>query len=1035
LLCFGTLVNLAAVSPESHEPRRHGRVGGWRRRLAVSALWLSTSWVLVAAERDPFSLFFETWQTENGLPQNHGTAIVQTRDGYLWFGTYNGLVRFDGVRFAIFNAANSPGLASSRITSLYEDSDGALWLGHDAGELTCLRAGRFAGVATGGRSPGRSVIAIARDSRNELWLLHDNGLLLRASDGITIPPEPGSAAPSLVRDSTGTLWRVHGGRMRSVGEPGATPRRAHPPEDDFIVRACAGRQGGFWLACGERVRRWDAGAPITDWGKVPWSGDSVTAMQESRDGRLWVGTLAKGLFVLLPDGRHARFNRTNGLAHDWVRSLGEDHEGTIWIGTGGGICAARQRQVSMLESPDHWQGRSLLSLSAAVDGAMWMGTEGAGVYRWHHGQWTRFGEREGLTNLFVWSILEDSRQQIWAGTWGGGLFQLVDGRFVHPPALAGERVPICALFPGRDGALWAGTQRGLLRLKDDRIERFAGELSRPEVRTIAEARDGAIWFGMSGGGLGRLQAGQTTQFRRADGLPSDYVWSLLAEEDGTLWIGTFGGGLCRWRNGHFAAIGSGQGLPNNVIGHLTDDRRGHLWMGSYGGILRASKDELNRCADGHLRTVSFVGYGKTDGLASLECAEGLQPGGCRTPDGRLWFPTSKGLAVLDPASLRTNALAPPVMIEEVVIDGVSGSTEFAPTNGTRQGTAPAIPLRIPPGRQRLEIRFTALSFVAPERVRFQYRLEGLESDWAETTTKRSVDYSFLPPGEYNFHVMACNSDGVWNRTGATLAITKVPYFWQTWGFLIAAVLTAAGAVGGTVRAITRQRYRRRLERLERQRAIEKERTRIAKDIHDDLGASLTRITLLSQTARAEVEHPGPAATDLDQIYTTARELTQAMDEIVWAVDPHHDTLDSLVIYLGGFAQDFLSAAGIRCRLEGPLMLPPWPVTAEVRHNLFLAFKEAVHNVVRHSAATEAGIQFTLASSGFTLDIQDDGRGFDPSSPRGARTGDGERPRATFGHGLINMRKRLEEIGGQCSVESGAGRGTRVRFALPMKSNP
>jgi ligand-binding sensor domain-containing protein/signal transduction histidine kinase len=999
--------------------------------LFVSALGMLLSTGVRAAERDPFSFYFERWQTEEGLPQNHGTAIAQTADGYLWFGTYNGLVRFDGVRFTIFNAANTAGLASSRVTSLHASSDGTLWLGHDAGELTRVRGSRFAQVTLGGPSPGREVIAIAPDSKNDLWLLHDNGLVLRAQDGATVPPAAGSATPSLVRDTQGTLWRVHGGRLQIVGDSKPSASGRVPPEDDFIVRACASRSGGFWLACGERVRQWDASGEVKDWGKVPWGADPVTAMIESRDEQLWVGTLSKGVFVLTPGGRFTQFNRTNGLAHDWVRSLGEDHEGTIWIGTGGGICAARQRQVTMLESPDRWRGRGLRSICPASDGAMWMGTEGAGVYRWRNGEWKHFRELEGLTNLFVWSVLEDSRRQIWAGTWGGGLFQLINGKFVRPPALAGERVPICALFSAGDGALWAGTQRGLLRIADGRVQPFAADLTRPEVRTIAEAGDGTIWFGMSGGGLGRLKDGKATQFRQSDGLPSDYVWSLLAEEDGTLWIGTFGGGLCRWRNGQFATIGSRHGLPNNVIGHLTDDQRGYLWMGSYAGILRASKEELNRCADRQSRTVNFIGYGKTDGLASLECVEGLQPGGCRTADGRLWFPTSKGLAVIDPGNLRTNPLAPPVKIEEIVVDGdpipESRSTARTPPDG-------ASPLRIPPGRQRLEIRFTALSFVAPERVRFQYRLEGLETEWVETTAKRSANYTFLPPGDYTFRVVACNSDGVWNRTGATLAIVKLPYFWQTWWFQMVAALTAAGAVGGAVRTITRRRYRRRLERLERQRAIEKERARIAKDIHDDLGASLTRITLLSQTARSEVDQPEQAAADLDQIYATARELTQAMDEIVWAVNPHHDTLDSLVTYLGGFAQDFLSTAGIRCRLDVPLRLPPLPVTAEVRHNLFLAFKEAAHNVVRHAGATEVGMSFRLEPAQFTLALQDNGDGFVSVSP--APPDERTTPtRLSFGNGLTNMRKRLDEIGGRCVVESVKGRGTLVRFTMPLKPAP
>lgn len=1015
----------------------------WRAILTGGAAWLTIA-AAHGAPRATTDFFFQTWQTEDGLPQNHITSVVQTRDGYLWLGTYNGLARFDGVRFVVFNAANTPGLSSSRVTSLCEDTNGVLWLGHDAGELTRMRGGRFEPVPVAAKWPGGGIAGIAGDAQNELWLLHERGLMVRVRDGQTIAPEPGVTAPtvlSLTHDTQGALWRMHGGKMCLVG---ALPAAATPipaaAGSEFVVRGCGSREGGFWIATGDHVRRWDKNGRETTWGAVPWGNNYVTAMLESRDGQLWVGTLGQGLFVLTREGRFAQFTRTNGLAHDWVRSLGEDHEGTVWVGTGGGgLCAARERRVTMVQPPEPWQGRGILSLCAAGDGAVWMGTEGGGAYRLLRGEWTRFGEREGLTNLFVWSVLEDAQGHLLAGTWGGGLFQLRDGRFVHPPALAGETVPITALDVARDGALWLGTQRGLWHVAGDSVDRFAQELSRSDVRAIAEEKDGTIWFGMSGGGLGRLRGREVTHFRQADGMPSDHVWSLLAEEDGTVWIGTFGGGLSRWRGGTFSNIGLREGLPNNVVSHLVDDGRGHLWMGSYGGILRAGKEELNRCADGKAKSVTFFAYGKADGLSALECAEGLKPGTCRTPDGRLWFPTSKGAAVVDPANVRTNPLAPRVLIEEVLVDGVSGSEFGVTDSGSRVGKETERPtyatLRVPPGRQRFEFRFTALSFIAPERVRFKYRLERLEDEWMDAGAKRMVNYSFLPPGDYVFHITACNNDGVWNENGASLALSVLPYFWQTWWFRAGVAIASAGTVGGMARGITRRRYRRKLERLERQRAVEKERARIAKDIHDDLGASLTRITLLSQTARGDLDQPEQAAADLDQIYGTARELTRAMDEIVWAVNPSHDTLDSLVSYLGGFAQDFLSAADIRCRLDVPVNLPSLPVTAEVRHNLFLAFKETLNNVVRHAAATEVRVTVALGGPGLELTVQDNGTGFDfPAGAPSSEPDTGVNPlpaRVRSGNGLLNMRRRLEEMSGQCRVQTAPGAGTAVRFTVPL----
>jgi signal transduction histidine kinase len=322
-----------------------------------------------------------------------------------------------------------------------------------------------------------------------------------------------------------------------------------------------------------------------------------------------------------------------------------------------------------------------------------------------------------------------------------------------------------------------------------------------------------------------------------------------------------------------------------------------------------------------------------------------------------------------------------------------------------------------------------LSFTAPEKVRFRYRLEGLETKWMDAGTKRSVNYSYIPPGKYTFRVLACNNDGVWNESGGAFAFTVLPHFWQTWWFRTLAGLNAAVLVAGTVLFTTRRRMRHKLERIERQRAIERERARIAKDIHDDLGASLTRITLLSQSARGEMEHSPEAAADLDRIYRTARELTRAMDEIVWAVNPQHDTLDSLATYLGKFAQDFLNAVHVRCRLDLPMQLPVWPLTAEVRHNLFLAFKEALNNAVRHADATEVRVSLSIEPAGFALRVEDAGRGFVTGADGSAAR---DPVRLASGNGLANMQQRLAEIGGRCDLRSAPGEGTKVTFFVPVK---
>jgi signal transduction histidine kinase len=406
-------------------------------------------------------------------------------------------------------------------------------------------------------------------------------------------------------------------------------------------------------------------------------------------------------------------------------------------------------------------------------------------------------------------------------------------------------------------------------------------------------------------------------------------------------------------------------------------------------------------------------------MPTIECAEGLQPAGCKTADGRLWFPTSKGLVAVNPLDVETNPLPPPVEMEAMQVD----DRPMTKGNGAEL-------IQVPPGRHRFEFQYTGLSFVDPEKVQFKCRLNGFDADWVNAGTKRTVNYNYIPPGDYSFQVIACNNDGVWNKTGASIAFSVLPYFWQTLWFRILAWILMIATSGGLVWFETRRRMRQKLERLEWQRAVEHERARIAHDIHDDLGAQLTRISMLSESARGELDNPERAVAGLNQIYDTARNLTRAMDEIVWAVNPRHDTLESLASYLEKFAQDLLVAAGIRCRLDMPMEFPAWRLTADVRHNLFLAFKEAIHNVVKHSAASETYIRLIARTTSFQLTIEDNGRGFVPGTRRNNPPNDS--PRLSSGNGLENMTRRLAEIHGSCDIQSAPGQGTQVIFTVPLK---
>jgi signal transduction histidine kinase/ligand-binding sensor domain-containing protein len=967
--------------------------------------------------------FTRTWQVEQGLPQNKVTAVVQTRDGYLWVGTYNGLARFDGVRFTVFDDNNTPELRSSGITSLFEAADGTLWIGGDNGDVLQYKDGRFATVPLRANWSGGKIYAISSDAAGDVWLMNETGELLRARDGkvLSLPKGVVAKVVSLARGQDGTIWVEREGLLSALktGRPST-----ELSTNDYVQGICAARGGGFWVACDGGIRKWKDGQWVADLGAAPWEWKIIVNFMETSSGVLAGGTSDSGLWLVFPDSTNTpalHLARTNGLPSDWVISLCEDHEKNLWCGTGAGLVLIRPNNLETISPPDNWQSRPVLSVLPAPDGALWVGTEGAGLYRLQNGGWTNFNAAQGIRNAYIWSLAADGAGKIWAGSWGGGLFAQKDDAFDFAPGLENVLLPMPALlFVGNE--LWIGTPVGAWRYHDGKIEQFNEIAGRSfgDVRAIAEDQAGTLWFGTGGGGLVRLKDGNFHRFEKTDGLSSDSIECLHFADDGALWIGTGGGGLDRFKDGKFSVINREQGLPNGVIGHLEADGRGFFWISSYGGVLRASETDLNRCADGKLAEVPFLTYGINDGLPTLECSEGLQSAGGKTADGRLWFPTAKGLVAVDPAGVKLNPLPPPVRIEQMLVD----DKKFA--EGNDGG-----PLKIPPGRHRIEFEYTGLSFVAPEKVRFKCRLAGFEANWANAGTKRVATYNYIPPGTYSFQVTACNNDGVWNQTGASLKFEVLPYFWQTTWFHVLGGLATVLAAGGAVWFETRRRMRRRLEHAERQRDVERERSRIARDIHDDLGAQLTRITMMSESARGDLGNPGRAAAGLEKIYDTARELTRSMDEIVWAVSPRHDTLEGLATYLEKFAQDWLAAAGIRCRLDLPLQFPDCHLTSEMRHNVFLAFKEALHNAVKHSSASEVLIRLAVKEKSFELAVEDNGRGFaigekakDVSSIPG---------RAASGNGLENMRRRLAAIGGSCEIKSAPGLGTKVIFSAQLKA--
>jgi signal transduction histidine kinase len=448
---------------------------------------------------------------------------------------------------------------------------------------------------------------------------------------------------------------------------------------------------------------------------------------------------------------------------------------------------------------------------------------------------------------------------------------------------------------------------------------------------------------------------------------------------------------------------------------LVEDGQGYLWIGSNAGIMRMQKKELNAFAHGLTAFIPCRAYGKPDGLPTRECTLGSQPAACCSRDGKLWFPTVKGLVSVHPAQLNPNPYPPPVMIEDALIDGQSQNTNAL------CAWLPQL-LIVPAGKERLEIHYTSLNLAAPDKGRFKYRMEGYETAWTEAGNSRVARYSKVPPGNYRFQVMACNEDGVWNERGATLALTVVPPLWRTWWFISAVAAGLLGTVIAVVHYLSTQKLQRQLERLKHQEALQKERSRIAQDIHDQLGASLTQVSLLSELVESDKDRPEEVEGHARQISQTACETTRVLDEIVWAVNPANDTLDGLITYVSKYAQEYLSVAGLRYRQDIPAQLPSVVIPPEFRHHIFLAFKEAVTNIVRHAAASAVWVRLRLAPATFILEIQDNGRGIVGLDEKVTQSR----------NGLRNMRKRMEGIGGGFAISPAPEGGTLVGLTAPLQ---
>ncbi len=973
----------------------------------------------------------DTWTTDNGLPQNSVTAITQTRDGYLWLATFDGLVRYDGVRFTVFDKSNTDGLTSSRFTALFEDTDGALFIGTVDGGLTRYQHGTFTSYTTRDGLPNNEVTSIQQDG-DGLQITTTQGYAFWRGGRIQPDPEKFNARESLSYVSPSGAhwtWDVRGLHRRVAGRvttyPFPAPQEQRGSIDSLMFED---REGNLWVgSAGQGIRR-ISHAGITHYSEqdgVPTKAIIRPYCQDT-EGNVWFGTqpylqgtplendqgqaAARPGLLRFKDGRFTPLGVKDGLSSNIIRAVYEDREGTLWIGTDDrGLNHLSKQFLKTYSTTDGLVSKNIYPIYQDRSGKIWIGAFG-GLSQFDDQQRhvTNYTLADGLPGPNVQALVEDHQGRLWIG---GTLGLWQDGKFSAPPhALPVVDYAYCAIYEDREHVLWFGSSRGLIRFQNGAATAFttADGLPSNDVCTIIEDRQGRLWLGTYRG-LAEFRDGTIVVHTDQEGPANSHVRAIYQDSDDTLWIGTYDTGLYRRKDGHFTRYSVETGLFSNGVFAILEDNRGNFWMSSNRGIYRVSRQQLNDFADGKTSTITCTAYGKSDGMLTTECNGGRQPGALKTPDGRLWFPTQDGVVVIDPEAVPFNSSPPPVLIESVVLD--RAQMDF--TNDVQIG----------PGQGNLEIAYTGLSFIKPHQVRFKYRLFGQDDDWIDANTRRTAYYPYLPAGNYTFQVIAANSDGVWNVDGASLQIIVRPPFYQTWWFTMLGVLGFVG-LGLLI-------YSWRVRQLERAKAAqeilsqrlidlqEAERQRIAAELHDSLGQSM--VIIKNRALRGlEMRNDELAFEQLEEIADSADQALFEVREIAHGLRPFHIDRFGLTKAISAMVSKADGANGIHfiadvAAIDG-LLLPEFEI------NLYRIIQESINNIIKHSRATEACVTIKRGAQTIDLTIEDNGRGFDPTAAKPAEVGQG-------GFGLLGIVERARILGSTPQIDSTSGRGTRIRLHL------
>ncbi len=991
----------------------------------------------VQAHGRPAAQFREkVWNRENGLPENEVTALLQSSDGYIWVATRAGLCRFDGLTFKTFSHLSDPAFHSDYCISLAQDDKGQIWIGTQEGLVSFL-AGRFRRIQG---SFDRSPVRVYWSRRSGIWLLAGSYIFQQSGSAFSEWTLENRGLPfSLSESDDGVIWLGTGDGLVSLN-----PRTGKQKEfRNGIVNKHLPVFGTVPLADGSIFGLVQT-PPLAGVRPYLVKGDQWTCLSSIQienyrgsypavrdpDGAIWIPRGASGLQTFQNGALTPREMATN----DVVLCVLHDSNRNIWVGTErSGLRCYLRLPFSSIDQKHGLLNENTWAFAEEPGGRMWIGTdEGITGYPESMGETLRqYTTTNGLPKNTVRALAEDEHGNLWIGT-GNGLVFLSDkgslqswnfsGKpwYGDPDQLAWNKIR--ALAPAPNGSLWLGAAAGLYRFTTNEYVLYDNKKGFPgdDVRALEFDRRGNLWIGSVNTGLILYSNKQFFQFTTTNGLSANAVWAIHQDLSGTLWLGTERG-LNRFKDGVFSSFAGIRDSPlAQIINHVIEDDYGNLWLSQEKGICRVSLEKLNAFAEARTSLVPCMFFDSSDGMPTSETnGQKSQPAAIKRRNGELWFATPKGVAIVDPKRFQATLSGPTTVIEELRANDQPVFRDGGIlTRLTKAGLVHSNGVQMAPGAGRvLEFRFTANDFLAPEKCRFKFRLDGYDTEWHEAGTRRAAFYTNLSPGKYRFRVLACNHRNLWSEKEASLAFVLAPFFYETWFFRILVALLA----GATIMVIHsyRVRYHREIDQLQGKLAVATERARVARDLHDGVGSALTQLRLLAALAeREQAITSGPSGT-IRKMSQLTQELNDSLREIIWLARPESQTLEGLLTRACEQAEGLARLAGIRSSFELPAEIPQLRLPPGVSENLHFAIKEAIHNAVRHSRATTLEIIARIDDARLSILIRDDGAGFDPHGRYSSS-------------GLMNMRTRIESSGGSFELRSQKGQGTSVLMNLPIR---